>query len=391
MKTISSNKLPKLMCLAAILLLSTQSAFAYPPDNAAVLYYRACLFYQSDKAMMSKVTDLLKGRIEVDEDIKKYVATNGHTIDSALTAADVKNCDWGVDYSKGFSTVLPHYVPLRDIAKLILADAKILAAQGDYETALSHCVSIHKMARHVSDGIIISYLVGIAFEDLANNCIQNILADMPQDSEALTCFKNELVDIETRTPSMKAAVSKDFKAWSADARIEKKDELLRFLNDECLSFPEYASERLKNADEEFFERNRDYSQNFVNQQIAAFDLAYEQAYTRLKELSEIPSKDAAKNPDATLTVALVPAVGKLYGQGIKVQTFSNAIRAAVDIYIIMAKTGRLPDELPAGLPKDLFSSEDFEYEKIDDGFILRCQGKDLLKDEIHEYEFKIKK
>ena len=379
------------MCLAAILLLSTQSAFAYPPDNAAVLYYRACLFYQSDKAMMSKVTDLLKGRIEVDEDIKKYVATNGHTIDSALTAADVKNCDWGVDYSKGFSTVLPHYVPLRDIAKLILADAKILAAQGDYETALSHCVSIHKMARHVSDGIIISYLVGIAFEDLANNCIQNILADMPQDSEALTCFKNELVDIETRTPSMKAAVSKDFKAWSADARIEKKDELLRFLNDECLSFPEYASERLKNADEEFFERNRDYSQNFVNQQIAAFDLAYEQAYTRLKELSEIPSKDAAKNPDATLTVALVPAVGKLYGQGIKVQTFSNAVRAAVDIYIIMAKTGRLPDELPAGLPKDLFSSEDFEYEKIDDGFILRCQGKDLLKDEIHEYEFKIKK
>ena len=391
MKTISSNKLPKLMCLAAILLLSTQSAFAYPPDNAAVLYYRACLFYQSDKAMMSKVTDLLKGRIEVDEDIKKYVATNGHTIDSALTAADVKNCDWGVDYSKGFSTVLPHYVPLRDIAKLILADAKILAAQGDYETALSHCVSIHKMARHVSDGIIISYLVGIAFEDLANNCIQDILADMPQDSEALNWFKNELVDIETRTPSMKAAVSKDFKAWSADARIEKKDELLRFLNDECLSFPEYASERLKNADEEFFERNRDYSQNFVNQQIAAFDLAYEQAYTRLKELSEIPSKDAAKNPDATLTVALVPAVGKLYGQGIKVQTFSNAIRAAVDIYIIMAKTGRLPDELPAGLPKDLFSSEDFEYEKIDDGFILRCQGKDLLKDEIHEYEFKIKK
>ena len=391
MKTISSNKLPKLMCLAAILLLSTQSAFAYPPDNAAVLYYRACLFYQSDKAMMSKVTDLLKGRIEVDEDIKKYVATNGHTIDFALTAADVKNCDWGVDYSKGFSTVLPHYAPLKDIAKLILADAKILAAQGDYETALSHCTSVLKMARHVSDGIIISYLVGIAFEDLANNCIQNILADMPQDSEALTCFKNELVDIETRTPSMKAAVSKDFKAWSADARIEKKDELLRFLNDECLSFPEYASERLKNADEEFFERNRDYSQNFVNQQIAAFDLAYEQAYTRLKELSEIPSKDAAKNPDATLTVALVPAVGKLYGQGIKVQTFSNAIRAAVDIYIIMAKTGRLPDELPAGLPKDLFSSEDFEYEKIDDGFILRCQGKDLLKDEIHEYEFKIKK
>ena len=125
--------------------------------------------------------------------------------------------------------------------------------------------------------------------------------------------------------------------------------------------------------------------------MAAFDLPYEQAYTRLKELSEIPSKEAAKNPDATLTVVLVPAVGKLYGQGIRVKTFSNAVRAAVDIYIVKAKTGRLPDELPAGAPKDLFSSEDFEYEKIDDGFILRCRAEDLLKDKIHEYEFKIKK
>ena len=391
MKTISSNKLTKLMCLAAILLVSIQSAFAYPPDNAAVLYYRACLFYQSDKAMMDKVTDLLKGRIELDEDIERYVEKNRHTIDFALTAADVKNCDWGVDYSKGCSTVLPHYAPLRDVAKLILADAKILAEQGDYETALSHCVSVLKMARHVSDGIMISYLVGIAFEDLADNCIQDILADMPQDLEALNWFKSELVDIETRPLLMKAAVSKDFKTWTADARIEKKDELLRLLEDECLSFPEYVSERLKNADEQFFERNRDYSQNFVNQQMAAFDLPYEQAYTRLKELSEIPSKEAPENPDATLTVALVPAVGRLYGQGVRVETFSNAVRAAVDIYILKAKTGRLPDELPAGLPKDLFSSEDFEYEKIDDGFILRCQGRDLLKDKVYEYEFKIKK
>jgi hypothetical protein len=43
------------------------------------------------------------------------------------------------------------------------------------------------------------------------------------------------------------------------------------------------------------------------------------------------------------------------------------------------------------LPKDLFSGEDFEYEKKDDGFVLRCRAKDLGKDKIHEYEFKLKK
>jgi len=64
---------------------------------------------------------------------------------------------------------------------------------------------------------------------------------------------------------------------------------------------------------------------------------------------------------------------------------------AVDIYIINAKTGKLPDAIPASLPKDMFSGKDFEYEKTADGFILRCQGRDLLKDEVHEYEFKVAK
>ena len=51
----------------------------------------------------------------------------------------------------------------------------------------------------------------------------------------------------------------------------------------------------------------------------------------------------------------------------------------------------LTDALPAGLPGDLFSGKDFEYEKTAEGFILRCQGKDLSKDEIYQYEFKVKK
>ena len=43
------------------------------------------------------------------------------------------------------------------------------------------------------------------------------------------------------------------------------------------------------------------------------------------------------------------------------------------------------------MPKDLFSGKDFKYEKTSDGFILKCPGKDLFKDEAYEYEFKIAK
>jgi len=51
----------------------------------------------------------------------------------------------------------------------------------------------------------------------------------------------------------------------------------------------------------------------------------------------------------------------------------------------------MTDEIPADSPKDLFSGKDFEYEKTKDGFVFRCRGKDLFKDEIHEYEFKVPK
>ena len=98
-----------------------------------------------------------------------------------------------------------------------------------------------------------------------------------------------------------------------------------------------------------------------------------------------------KKPYATITAICCPALSKVYSLDIRRLTHANAMLAAVDIYIINAKTGKLPDTIPAGLPKDLFSGKDFVYEKTGDGFILRCQGKELPKDKIHDYKFKIVK
>jgi hypothetical protein len=71
------------------------------------------------------------------------------------------------------------------------------------------------------------------------------------------------------------------------------------------------------------------------------------------------------------------------------KTSVNALNCALGIYAHKAGTGELPDEIPADSPKDLFSGGNFEYEKTKDGFVLRCRGRDLFKNEIHEYEFKV--
>jgi hypothetical protein len=394
MKTIARKKLTIVVLVSLITLASTQPAFAYPPDNAAILYYRACLSYQADEEMEGALSDLHKGKIELDDQIREYVEKNRYVINLVLDASEVRNCDWGLDYSDGLAVLAPPLNVLRKLGRLVIADGKILAEEGDYEAALSRCLSVRKMGRHVGEPLIIDYLVGISLGDLANKGMQSVLADMPPDTQTLSWLKNQLADIETRPLLVKAALSEEAKFYLAAMQKEKSEEILKMFSDSESSdvcVLKQLVERIRNGDEEFFERNRVYWQEIYGQAMAASDLPYAQAYIRLTEVGEKPAKDANSNPDATLSAILQPALGNVYSIGVKFETFSNALRSAVDIYIIHAETGRLPDALPSGLPKDLFGGEDFEYEKKADGFILRCRGKDLKEDKVHEYEFKVKK
>lgn len=391
MRNVTNNKLTKAIFVALILFISTPSVFAYPPDNAAVLYYRACQWYQADSAMEKMLSDLSRGKTEIDEKIKKYVKRNRRAIDFAITAAEVPNCDWGIDYSKGMSMVMPPLVTFRNTARLIIADAKILADQGDYKLAFGRCLSLQKFARHVSDRPPLMYLVGNAINDMSNRCIQGILAEIPKNLETLSRLKNQLLKIENIPLSFKTCIDYEDELLTIYMTKKTVKTLMVFAEGASPSIAKIASDRIRAADKAFFETNRVYWENHIAHVRATLDLPHPEAYAKLKKLSDKPEKDAVENPDATLTAILVPELAKVYRVGIRGKILSNAIKAAIDIYIIKAKTGQLPDELPDGMPKDLFSGKDFKYEKTKEGFVLRCRGKDLVKNKIYEYEFKVKK
>jgi hypothetical protein len=152
-----------------------------------------------------------------------------------------------------------------------------------------------------------------------------------------------------------------------------------------------AIERIRNGDEEFLAASREYYSNFITSVQIALDLPYPQSYKQLKQLHEKAEQQTTDNPAAILSAAVFPAVTRICTLGIRADNNTNVLKSAIDIYIAKAKTGSLPDTLPADLPKDLYSGKDFEYEKTKDGFVLRCRGKDLDKDEIFKYEFKVPK
>jgi hypothetical protein len=123
----------------------------------------------------------------------------------------------------------------------------------------------------------------------------------------------------------------------------------------------------------------------------AYDLPYPEAKQKLEDLYGEVKNAAKEKPEAVVAEVLFPAISRVLTTDTRAKTHLNAVRAGIEICIIRAKTGKLPDELPAGLPKDMFSGKDFIYEKTDAGFTLTGQGKDLDKDIVQKYEFKIAK
>jgi len=399
MKTVTTNKLKKFMSFILTLFILSSPVFAYPPDpdNAALLYYQAYISYEkADDTMEDMVTDLARGNIEPNERIKKYIESCRTAIDLATAATEIPNCNWGLKYSDGISINLAHVAQTRKLVFLITAETRILAAEGDYQKAINRCLTVHKIGKHVGDDTPISFLVSMAIDKLVASRIQDILAEMKPDLETLTWLKAKLAEVPFKTPSLRVAMRSEKECFSSEMQVDKRDKLLDLCSGpgDVSDLDKTALKRITEGDEVFFAKNRDYYIKHMNSldEVLESSMPYAEVYSRLKQLNEKPAKEMPDNPAATLTSLLTPAFDRIYSIEIRTKTISNSIRTAVEIYMIKAKSGKLPDALPDGLPGDLFSGTDFKYEKTADGFALRCQGEEFQTGRMRRMlEFKVKK
>jgi len=388
MKTIR-NKLIKLVLIAAIVT-HVSPVPAYPPDNAAVLYYKAFMLYESPDNIGNMLWDYWKGKIELNEKIEECIEKNRRIIDIVLDASRIDHCDWGLDYSQGAEVLLPPHNKARDIFALIAAEARTHADKGDYKEALGRCISTYRMARHLNERPIVCYLVGTAISAATDGCVTRFLSEMPQDEDILTWFRDELAELDKQPFSVMPALN-----WKREAGIISmsperiRDVVQAGLDDSPTR--KKVFERIRTADQQFFARNVAYWSNFMDRVLAAFGLPYVEAYPMLKQLDKEASDDFEKNPDATLTMCLAPTFLRIYALSVRLEAGSHALRTAVEIYLIKAGKGQLPEVLPDNLPADPFSGKPFEYTRTAYGFILSCRGKDLDRDRINEYDFKVKK
>lgn len=378
--------------VAVVLLAAASSTFGLPPDpdNAAVIYYQAFLLCkQPDEAISKSLDDFIKGSAEPSEQVERYIETSRTAIDYALMAAQRANCNWGLMYSKGYSASLPHLAQCRLLSKLIIADARLLAAKGAYREALDRSLIVKRLARHVGDDTVISFLVATAINTLANDCIRDVLGMSPPDLQVLEWLRGQLAPASALQPSFARGLRLEQEMALQMMHMDRRDELVAAMSaDEGSKNSELAAK----VDEPFLAKNREYYQRYMTamQAMLAAPTTYVQKYSELRKLLDGMTQEAGKNTDAVLTGVLAPALSAVYSRDVKAQAHANALRAAVELYIVRARTGALPANLPPDTPTDPFSGRQFAYEKTNTGFVLRCQGKDLDKDTTYEYAFTVK-
>lgn len=389
-----------MLLIVTILLSPLASAGEYPPKNAAVIYYKAMYGYPPQDGSADKLRDVTDDA-ELSEEIIRHVSEYQNVVRDLVTAAKIDYCDWGNDYSQGFNLVLTGLSDLKWFTRLLMADAKIHASKGNYDMAMDRCITIQKLASHVSDETIISALVAISINAIADKGITQILDEMPEDKATLLKLKKHLDGGEDRVAMVKASFYGEkmymmLPHLDRDSPVRLTSEMVKeFVVDD---FPvddpvlEELFSRLDAGDQELYDSIKAYWCGVMDEEIAAFDLPYNKAYKKLdKEIPDKVTADAKKRPEAFMAAICIPAVGKVYSLAVRSQASLNSLRAAVDVYLVKATTGKLPAKLSPASPKDLFSDKPFIYEKTGEGFILRCRGKDLNKNVTHEYTFKVKK
>jgi len=359
---------------------------AYPPDNAAVLYYKAFMVMPKNTVeVMDKIS--LADINEPNETLKAFLKENGPAIKLIEDASKVEQCDWGDDYSQGFELLVPYLVPVKTGMQLAFLKARTQFWQKDYDGTIETLLNNYRMASHVADGTDVCYMLGSAIEGRTSVLIGEYLGKISANEAQLNRIKFELSELEKRHISQEIILERYIVSINFSSKGLGK-QIVSGLVDDTLS--KKILEQIKNGDEQFWADNEKYFLERGAEAKSAMQFPYERAIPALQAINNQIKEDANSNPNAMITHILWPAVDKLLNVRVRDRNRVNALRAAVEIYLSKCKAGNLPMSLPAGLPVDLYSGKEFGYEVKAGGFVLRARGKDLINNEIPVYEFKVK-
>jgi hypothetical protein len=140
------------------------------------------------------------------------------------------------------------------------------------------------------------------------------------------------------------------------------------------------------TDEELIGLFREFYEDFFNTVFHVMDseMTYEEKSLEIQRLSKIMDDKYAGN-----YYVGTGRVAEHYNIKVRNTAQFNALKAAIEIYLIKVEAGQLPETLPPGLPKDPYSGQDFGYEITEEGFTFHSQSEDFQGRGGRLLEFKV--
>ncbi len=358
------------------------------PDNAALLYYQALLHMPEYDVLL--LDPVLRGE-DPNSAVRDYLEDSRDAIELAITAAQMPHCNWGILYSNRFPNMTPVICKLRQLAFILVIDARTLAFDGDYQTAFERCLTIRKLAQHIGDDQIITYLASLAIDGKAQDCIRDLLGSLQPDADILEWLGGRLASFGDGSQSLTRALEMDLELI-VQSMLNNQD-TLTWIRQQLVDNAEDQNakdEILNLTDDELIAMARGPYDEFLNSIFKTIDgvMPYTDKYQEIQKLTDDLIDEYGDDPAVNYIIfcTRARAIPGCFNIQIRHTAGFNAVKAAIEIYLDYVETGQLPDVLPDNLSKDPFSGEDFEYEITDQGFILRCRQAEIDSNEIWENE-----
>ena len=399
MSNTKSNSRMVVGSICASLLLGTLGAHAAnlppEPNNAALLYYQAFLLCPDPCDLPVWFGQIFRHDwAQYMGKCREYMKDYQDMIQLVEAASKVPHCNWAIPYLQGPKVRPKQGKKLLLILNLIGANVHILAADGNYRDALSESLLLRRVARHLADDpdALEGLIARVEWDALSNVCV--VLGVMPPDKETLIALREQLDAEPLITELFPGRIKQDFQWLIRTIKRTGTTTLSDLRNDLTENAKNEAQKNKVMAltDDELLTLIQESYAGYLD---SAFDvmgsqMSYEQKYVRLDDMVQQYWERAKTNPEIILALRL--RAGKVlscYSMGINHVALLNAINASIEIYLLKATSGRLPEALPEGLPKDPFSGKDFEYSATKEGFVLRCRAKEITSGDVRQYEFKV--
>ena len=196
---------PYLRLEAAQLMQANLPPMVAESQNAAPLYQQAIAALDADLTLKEEHSPLtMATTIDVaSSGVIDLLARHAATLDLIRRAADRDTCRYQRDWTRpSYEMLLPELQSLRNVARLLVLEARREAADGNAADALHDVARIQRIGRHAaSEPILISNLVGIAIDTMALETLAQVLPTL-RKSDLAALDSSDIRDLVTTPPAM---------------------------------------------------------------------------------------------------------------------------------------------------------------------------------------------